>query len=104
MLGVMMFVMVIGAYAISQLTGILSSADVVAYRENRSMQRTLYGLSGHVVVIGFVSPGHTLSRRTRKCAGRQVVVIDRDETKAAVAADIGYLVIKGGTPASTTRC
>ena len=32
MLGAMLFVMVIGAFAISQLTGILSSADVVAYR------------------------------------------------------------------------
>jgi voltage-gated potassium channel len=94
MLGAMMLVMVIGAYAISQLTGILSSADVVAYRENRSMQRTLDGLSGHVVVIGFVSLGQLVAGQLER-AGKQVVVIDRDETKATIAADIGYLVIKG---------
>ena len=94
MLGAMMFVMVIGAYAISQLTGILSSADVVAYRENRSMQRTLDGLSGHVVVIGFVNLGQLLAAQL-KGAGRQIVVIDRDEANAAVAAGAGYLVVKG---------
>ncbi len=94
MLGAMMFVMVIGAYAISQLTGILSSPDVVAFRENRSMQRTLDALSGHVVVIGFDSLGQLLAGQLKR-AGRQLVVIDRDEGNAAIAADIGYLVIKG---------
>jgi len=94
MLGAMLFAMVIGAYGISQLTGILSSADVVAYRENRSMQRTLDSLSGHVVVIGFVSLGQLLAGQLKR-AGKQVVVIDRDEGNAAIAADAGYVVIKG---------
>lgn len=94
MLGTMMIVMVIGAYAISQLTGILSSAGVVAYRENRSMQRSLDGLSGHVVVIGFLGLGPLIAGQLKR-AGRLVVVIDRDEANAASAADAGFLVIKG---------
>jgi hypothetical protein len=94
MLGAMMFVMVIGAFAISQLTGILSSAEVVAYRENRSMQRTLDGLSGHVVVIGYLGLGQLLADQLKR-AGREVIVIDRDEASAAAAAEAGYLVIKG---------
>jgi hypothetical protein len=94
MLGAMMFVMVIGAFAISQLTGILSSSEVVAYRENRAMQRTLDGLSGHVVVIGFMGLGPLLAAQLKRAA-REVVVIDRDEVNAAIAADAGYLVVKG---------
>jgi voltage-gated potassium channel len=85
MLGAMVFVMVIGAYAVSQLTGILSSADVVSYRENLSMQRSLDGLSGHVVVIGFLGLGPLI-------AGQ---LIDRDEVNATSASGAGYLVVKG---------
>jgi voltage-gated potassium channel len=94
MLGAMVFVMVIGAYAVSQLTGILSSADVVSYRENLSMQRSLDGLSGHVVVIGFLGPGLLIAGQLKR-AGREVVVIDRDDVNANSASGAGYLVIKG---------
>lgn len=94
MLGAMLAVMIVGAYAIGQLTGILSSADVVAYRENRQMERKLKELSGHAVVLGYVGLGRLLSARLRE-AGQQVVVIDREPANAALASDLGFLVIQG---------
>jgi len=94
MLGTMMAVFMIGGYAIGQLTGILSSPDVLAYRENRQMERKLKDLSGHAVVIGYVGLGRLLSARLRD-AGQQVVVIDREPASAALASDLGFLVIEG---------
>ena len=94
MLGAMLCVMIIGAYAIGQLTGILSSAEVVAYRENRRMERTLKDLSGHALVLGYVGPGRVLAGRLRQ-SGHPVVVIDHDPAKTALASDAGYLVIQG---------
>src|SRR5262245_25358086 len=49
----MLIFMIIGGYAVSTLTGILSSDAVMAYRENKTMERTLEQLTNHVVVIGF---------------------------------------------------
>ena len=94
MLFAMLCVMIIGAYAISQLTGILSSENVVAYRENLQMERTLRNLSGHAVVLGFVGLGQLLANQLRK-AGHLVVVIDRDDANAALASEMGYVVVKG---------
>ena len=94
MLGTMLAVMVLGAYAIGELTGILSSAEVLAYRENRRMERTLKNLSGHPVVLGFVGIGRVLASRLQQ-AGHAVVVIDRDPGNAAAASHLGYHVIQG---------
>ena len=94
MMGAMLCVMVTGAYAITQLTGLLSSPEVVAYRENRHMERALDKLSGHMVVIGYVGLGKLLANQLRG-SGQQVVVIDRDDGNAALASDAGFMVIKG---------
>jgi hypothetical protein len=45
--------LMIGGYALSRLTGILSSDAVMALRENRTMERQLGRLANHVIVIGF---------------------------------------------------
>jgi voltage-gated potassium channel len=94
MMGAMLCVMITGAYAITQLTGLLSSPEVVAYRENRHMERALDKLSGHVVVIGYVGLGKLLATRLRD-SGQQVVVIDRDDGNAALASESGFMVING---------
>lgn len=94
MLFAMLAIMIIGGYAINQLTGILSSPDVIAYRENRQMKRVLENLSGHVVVLGFVGLGRMLAPQLRK-AGHEVVVIDREDANTELAANMGFLVVKG---------
>jgi len=53
--------MITGAYAITQLTGILFTPEVAAYRENRRMEHTLKALSQHVVVLGYVGLGKLLA-------------------------------------------
>ena len=94
MLFIMLGVITTAAYAIGQLTGILSSPDVVAYRENLLMERSLNRLAGHVVVLGFVGLGQMLAAQLRE-AGQQVVVIDRNDANAALASDMGFLVVQG---------
>lgn len=93
MLGTMLGAMIIGAFAVSQLTGILSNFEVLAYRENRRMERTLKNISGHAVVAGYVGLGAELAQRLLK-AGHAVVVVERDPTRAAQASGDGYLVIQ----------
>jgi voltage-gated potassium channel len=93
MLGTMLGAMIIGAFAVSQLTGILSSSEVLAYRENRRMERTLQDISGHAVVAGYIGLGAALAQRL-VAAGHAVVVIERDPTRAAQASSDGYLVIQ----------
>jgi voltage-gated potassium channel Kch len=90
----MLVVIVIGGSAIGRLSGILSDPAVVAYRENRKMERKLEGLTGHAVVIGYVSRGRVLAQRLR-ADGLPVLVIDRDADLAARAADRGFNVIQG---------
>ena len=94
MMGAMLCVMITGAYAITQLTGLLSSPQAVAYRENRRMEHALDKLSGHLVVIGYVGLGKLLADQLRD-AGQQVVIIDRDEGNAGLASEAGFNVIKG---------
>ncbi|WP_168929251.1 potassium channel family protein [Crenobacter intestini] len=90
----MLAAMLFGAFAINQLTGILSSDAVLVYRENRAMERELKQLSGHTVVIGFVGLGRRVAQDLR-AAGRQVVVIDKDDMHASDAAGLGFMVIHG---------
>jgi voltage-gated potassium channel len=90
----MVFFLVIGGYALSQLTGILSSEAVMALRENRNMEHKLDGLANHVIVIGFAALGRMVAGRLRE-AGEQVVIVDRADNLAAQASDLGYLVVQG---------
>jgi voltage-gated potassium channel len=94
MMATMVAFLIIGGYALSSLTGILSSDAMMALRENRKMQRTLDRLANHVIVIGFGELGRLVADRLLH-AGEQVVVIDRSDDLAAQASVLGYLVVQG---------
>ena len=79
MMATMIAFLVIGGYAVSSLTGILSSDAVMAFRENKKMERKLDSLANHVIVIGFGAIGRLVAGRLHD-AGEQVVVIDRATT------------------------
>ena len=94
MMATMIAFLVIGGYAVSSLTGVLSSDAVMAFRENRKMEHKLDNLANHVIVIGFGALGRLVAGRLHD-AGEQVVVIDRGNDLAAQASDLGYLVVQG---------
>jgi voltage-gated potassium channel Kch len=94
MMGTMFFFLVIGGYAVSRLTGILSSAAVIELRENRAMARALDQLNQHVIVIGFGSLGELVADRLRH-GGDAVVVVERVEALATRASGLGYPVVLG---------
>jgi hypothetical protein len=85
---------IIGGYAVTTLTGLLSSDSVIVHRENRAMERILDRLTSHVVVVGFGAIGRAVAARMKE-AGERVVIIDRDESLAAAASELGYLVVEG---------
>jgi hypothetical protein len=92
---VAMFTLVlIGGYAITTLTGMLSSDEVMAYRENISMERILDRLNNHIVVVGFGPIGRLVAAQLAG-AGDRVLVVDRDATLAAQASERGHLVVQG---------
>ena len=76
MMATMIAFLVIGGYAVSSLTGILSSDAVMAFRENKRMEHKLGNLADHVIVVGFGALGRLVAGRLHD-AGEQVVVIDR---------------------------
>jgi len=94
MMATMVAFLAIGGYAVSSLTGILSSDAVAALRENKKMERKLDSLANHVIVIGFGPLGRLVAGRLHG-AGESVVVIDRDNDLATDASRLGYLVVKG---------
>jgi len=94
MLAAMLVTMFVAAFSISRLTGILSGDDVIAYRENRAMERQLERLAGHVVVVGYRSLGQRVSAQLRE-AGETVLVLVVDASLADKAAENGNLVILG---------
>ena len=94
MMATMVAFLVVGGYAVSNLTGILSSDAVLAFRENRKMKLELDRLANHVIVVGFSGLGRLVARRLRE-TGEQVVVIDRADDLAAQASQLGFLVVKG---------
>jgi len=94
MMGTMIAFLIIGGYAVSSLTGILSSDAVMALRENKRMEHKLDNLANHVIVIGFGALGRLVADRLHD-AGVQVVVIDRGDDLAAQASCLGYLVVQG---------
>ncbi len=94
MVSTMMAFLAVGGYAISRLTGVLSSTDVLLIRENRAMKEQLDRLSGHVVVIGFAPLGRLVAQRLRQ-AGEVVLILDRSADLAARASEDGYSVVQG---------
>jgi voltage-gated potassium channel len=94
LMATMVAFMLISGYALSSLTGILSSDAVMALRENRKMEHKLDGLANHVIVIGFGELGQLVAERLHE-ATETVVVIDRSDELAAQASSLGYLVVQG---------
>jgi voltage-gated potassium channel len=94
MLAAMLATMLVAAFAISMLTGLLSGDDVMVYRENRAMERKLEQLANHVVVVGFRSLGESVAERLR-AAGETVLVLATDKAIAERASDRGHLVLLG---------
>jgi voltage-gated potassium channel len=94
MLLAMFTTLLIGGFAVSRLTGMLSGDDVMAYRENRIMERKLEHLANHVVVVGFHSLGALVADRLSK-AGQTVLVLVGDQAQADRAADRGHMVVLG---------
>lgn len=94
MMATMVVFLVIGGYALSSLTGFLSSEAVMALRENNRMERKLESLSGHVIIIGFGTLGRLVAGQLRK-AGDEVVIIDRADDLSTQASNLGYLVVQG---------
>ena len=90
----MIFLIAIGGYSLSTLSGLLSSDAVMILRENRRMEHKLDRLANHVIVIGFGVLGRAVAGRLSK-AGEQVVIVDRADDLAAQASDLGYLVVQG---------
>lgn len=94
MLLAMFATLVIGGYAVSKLTGMLSGDDVMAYRENKIMERKLEHLADHVVVVGFHSLGEAVANRLHQ-AGQTVLVLVGDKDQADRAAERGHMVVLG---------
>jgi voltage-gated potassium channel len=94
MMATMVAFLMIGGYALSSLTGFLSSEAVMTLRENKSMEKKLEGLSNHVIVIGFGTLGRLVAGRLSE-AGELVVIIDRSDDLSAQASNLGYLVVQG---------
>jgi voltage-gated potassium channel len=90
----MIFFMVVGGFALTRLSGILSSDAVWSLRENKGMEEKLSRLTGHVIVLGFGTLGQIVASQLRS-AGDQVVVVERSDVLAGQASDLGYLVIQG---------
>src|SRR4030095_4194471 len=94
MLLVMLVTVIIAGWAMSKLTGLLTSDQVAAHRENKRMTPILDKLANHVVVIGFAELGEQVASRL-KAAGDVVVVIERNKDLADSASSLGHLVVLG---------
>jgi voltage-gated potassium channel len=94
MMATMVVFLMVGGYALSSLTGILSSEGAMALRENRVTDHRLGRLANHVIVIGFGTIGRLVASRLH-AAGEPLVVVDRSESLAAQAAGLGHLVVQG---------
>jgi hypothetical protein len=91
----------IGGVAITNLTGLLSSEDVMIYRENRAMMKALANLSDHVVVVGYDAVGQLVAERLR-AAGDTVVVVTAVDTFAALASSRKFYTVSGNASSDDT--
>jgi voltage-gated potassium channel len=80
--------------AFSTLQGLLLGGAVRRHFVRKKMQRTLHDLKNHIILCGFGHVGREVARRIRK-AGRDLIIIDRDEQAAADADKDGYFIIRG---------
>jgi len=94
MIVMMLSTMFIGGFTITRLTGLMSNEDVLIYRENRHMQRTLNTLVNHVVVVGFDAVGAKVATHMRD-QGDTVVIVTAVEDRAAAAAEQNFTVVLG---------
>jgi len=94
MLLAMFATLLVGGFAVSRLTGMLSGDDVMVFRENRIMERKLEQLANHVVVVGYHSLGILVADRLRD-AGETVLVFVGDQGQAERAADHAHMVVLG---------
>ena len=101
MLVTMLGFLLMGGYAVSRLTGLLSNESVMLLRENKMTERQLDSLSGHVVVIGFGPLGKLVADRVKK-SGATAVVVERLPDLASAASTLGYLVIEGDAGSDET--
>ena len=90
----MLITVIIAGWAFTKLTGLLTSDDVAAHRENKHMQRILDTLANHVVVVGFGELGVLVASRLKE-AGDAVLVIERNKELADSASSLGHLVVLG---------
>jgi voltage-gated potassium channel len=90
----MVFFLVVGGYALTRLSGILSSDAVLILRENKNVKDKLSHISGHVIVVGFGALGQRVAQHLRE-AGEQLVILERSADLAGQASDLGYLVVQG---------
>jgi voltage-gated potassium channel len=96
----MLSLLAVGGYALTTLTGILTSADVLSYRENWRVTRMLEKIDNHIIIVGFQRLGEVLAEEL-KAKGVTVVVVERDADIAAIASERGYLVVQGSSDEET---
>ncbi|MCU0230876.1 MAG: NAD-binding protein [Acidobacteria bacterium] len=94
LIALMAVLIAVGTYSISSLAGILSSPEVVAFRENLRMDRKLESLAGHVIVAGYGEVGALVAAQLRE-RGETVLVVDESEALAESASGAGFLVVQG---------
>ena len=101
MMVAMLTLMTGASFTIASLTGVLSSPEVMTYRENRRMERVLAKLDGHVIVVGYAALGQLVAAQLAR-GGAGVVVVDRDEAAASLAADHKLVAIQGAAEDEAT--
>ena len=101
MIVMVMVAVVVGGVAITNLTGLLSSEDVIIYRENRAMTKALANLANHVIVVGFDAVGQLVAERLRE-AGDTVVVVTAVENFAALATSKKFFTVSGSAGTDDT--
>jgi hypothetical protein len=89
-----MIAVLVGGVAITNMTGLLSSEDVMIYRENRAMTKALATLKDHVIVVGFDAVGQLVADRLRE-GGDTVVVVTAVDTFATLATSRKFYTISG---------
>ncbi|MFO1067535.1 MAG: NAD-binding protein [Geminicoccaceae bacterium] len=101
MMVAMLTLMTAASVTIASLTGVLSSPEVLTYRENRRMERVLAKLDDHVIVVGYAALGQLVAAQLA-ADGTGVVVIDRDQGAASLAADRKFTAIQGAAEDEAT--
>jgi voltage-gated potassium channel len=89
---VMMFGLGAVLYGFSTLQGMLHGGDVFRLYARRRMQKSLATMSDHIIVCGYGHVGLEVARELTK-HGRDLIVIESGDQRAAAADQAGYVVI-----------